>query len=226
MCQLFGSMSPSDFNEDGSARSERCHLRAFSANQVFARLPATEMREIHDITLLGVVRVDISDANSGRNLSVFGLRDCLQETGCLCSTQANQRQSVLGIRRLSLKSFDLKFAIDCLSYSLANHHVACGATESSPTELVSLLRVIDCHTHTIIPAPAEWQYVALSYVWGCPTSPTTGTEAQDIQPTLQNAPKVVKDAIEVTLKLHLRYLWVDRYCTTNRTQTTSMSKFD
>jgi hypothetical protein len=213
MCQLFGSMSPSDFNEDGSARYERCHLRAFSANRVFAGLTAIEMRKIHDTTLLGVVRVDISDANNCKNYSSFDLRDYLQETGYLCSPQASQGQSVLDVRpRLSLKSFDLKFATDCLAYCLANHHLLCGATESSPMELMPLLRVIDCHTHTIIRAPAECHYVALSYVWGCPTSPTTSTEDESIRPKLQNAPKVINDAINVTLKLRLRYLWVDRYC--------------
>jgi hypothetical protein len=77
---------------------------------------------------------------------------------------------------------------------------------------MSLLRVIDCHTHTIIHAPAECQYVALSYVWGCSTSTSTDARPQDIQPTLENAPKVINDAIDVTLKLRLRYLWVDRYC--------------
>jgi hypothetical protein len=67
MCQLFGSVSPSNFDSEGSARSELCHLRAFSANRVFARLKGSEMREIDDTILLGVVRVKISDVKSGRN---------------------------------------------------------------------------------------------------------------------------------------------------------------
>jgi hypothetical protein len=215
MCQLFGSISPTDFSEDGSARSERCHLRAFSANRVFARLPVPEMRDIHDTTLLGIVRVPINVYNDAHSRSYefsLPLRSCLEETGYLCSTQANLRQSILEVRRLSLKAFDLKFATDCLAYCLENHHVTCSVIERSSTELMGLLHVIDCHTRTIIQAPAECQYVALSYVWGCHTSPTTGTEDQNIQSTLQNAPKVVNDAIDVTLKFHLRYLWVDRYC--------------
>jgi hypothetical protein len=118
MCQLFGSMSPSDFNENGSARSKRCHLRAFSGNRVFAGLTATEMPEIHNTTLLGVVRVKISDTNSGKNFSYQRIIEGLMETGYLCSPQANQGQPVLEVRRLSLKSFNLKFVADCLTYCL------------------------------------------------------------------------------------------------------------
>jgi hypothetical protein len=32
------------------------------------------------------------------------------------------------------------------------------------------------------------------------------------RPTLDDLPKVINDSIDVTLRLHLRYLWVDRYC--------------
>jgi hypothetical protein len=209
MCQLFGSVSPSNFDSEGSARSELCHLRAFSANQVFARLKGSEMREIDDTILLGVVRVKISDVKSGRNDSWDSLNDSLKETGYLCPIRANQRQSILEVRLLSDISFDLGFALECIAYCSENHRQTCSTMEASPIES---LRVIDCQTGTIIRAPAECQYVALSYVWGPPTTLLTNTEAQNIPPTIQNEPKTISDAIHVTLQLGIRYLWIDRYC--------------
>jgi hypothetical protein len=170
MCQLFGSVGPSDFNEDGSARTEQCHLRAFSANRVFAGLAATEMREIHDTTLLGVVRVDRSDARSGRKSSKRLIREGLKETGYLCSPQAKQGKSILKVRRLSLQSFDLNLITDCLAYCLASHHGPCSAIGGPSTEFMRLLRVIDCHTahyHSCsgrVPIRSALVRLGLSYV--------------------------------------------------------------
>lgn len=65
------------------------------------------------------------------------------------------------------------------------------------------LLVIDClaepSTISLVSAPKACQYAALSYVWG--GVHTTSTEV----------PAVIKDAIKVTVKLGLRFLWTDRY---------------
>ncbi|PMD16818.1 HET-domain-containing protein, partial [Hyaloscypha hepaticicola] len=99
--------------------------------------------------------------------------------------------------------------IECMAYCSENHRQTCSTMETSPIES---LRVIDCQTRTIIQAPPGCQYVALSYVWGPSTTPSKNTEAQNIPPTIQNEPKTISDAIHVTLKLGIRYLWIDRYC--------------
>ncbi|TGO42378.1 hypothetical protein BHYA_0009g00570 [Botrytis hyacinthi] len=66
------------------------------------------------------------------------------------------------------------------------------------------LLVIDCladpSTISLVSAPKACQYAALSYVWG--GVHTTSTEVS----------AVIKDAIKVTMKLGLRFLWADRYC--------------
>lgn len=81
------------------------------------------------------------------------------------------------------------------------HHSNCSKT--APATFVPGLRVIDClavcSTPSVILAPDLCQYVALSYVWG------PAHVAED------EVAAAIKDAIEVTLKLSLRYLWVDRY---------------
>jgi len=70
------------------------------------------------------------------------------------------------------------------------------------------LRVIDCHATrnvnkrlTVVDAPAECEYFALSYVWG----------ADKASPTLDGRlPQTIEDSITTVLRLGYNYLWVDR----------------
>ncbi|KAK3388384.1 voltage-dependent anion channel-domain-containing protein [Sordaria brevicollis] len=91
-------------------------------------------------------------------------------------------------------------------------HSTCINTPSYPlSDTIPGLCLIDCHTKKIVPAAGlgKPQYVTLSYVWG-----TSG--AASIPPlTLPEGdrlPKIVCDAMLVTLNLGYTYLWVDRYC--------------
>lgn len=81
-----------------------------------------------------------------------------------------------------------------------HHGIRCNLI---PTSSVHRLRVIDCFnsasTISVILPPKPCQYVALSYVWG----PKPNNE--------HNVPIVIRDAIEVTRALGIRYLWVDKY---------------
>lgn len=69
------------------------------------------------------------------------------------------------------------------------------------------LRIIDCHTRTIMPAPPDCEYVALSYVWGT-THLVTPKDLLD----WSRVPELIKDTIAATLGLGYKYLWVDYYC--------------
>lgn len=66
-------------------------------------------------------------------------------------------------------------------------------------------KVIDCTSRTIVPAPAECKYVALSYVWGL----SLPLEAQERSTACY--PATIEDSLKVTMELGFRYLWVDRY---------------
>lgn len=70
------------------------------------------------------------------------------------------------------------------------------------------LRLIDCHENGIVDAPAGATYFALSYVWG----------RREVFP-FQHRPRTIRDAMSLVLKLGKRYLWVDKYCITQDTQT-------
>ncbi len=62
---------------------------------------------------------------------------------------------------------------------------------------------------------AEGKYAALSYCWGGPqaVSLTKGTMAQMLQDiSLDSLPRTLRDAVFITRKLGIRYLWIDALC--------------
>jgi hypothetical protein len=69
-------------------------------------------------------------------------------------------------------------------------------------------KLIDCQArHPRIVRASGQPYVTLSYLWG------KGPHDKTFSWTLpQNLPRTIKDAIYVTSKLGLQYLWIDRYC--------------
>jgi hypothetical protein len=80
------------------------------------------------------------------------------------------------------------------------------------------LRVIDCHSLEIVPAPLGVTYVALSYVWGQSKAAKSDTSKGDKSQTAttsrlpSDVPGVISDSVTVAKALGFRYLWVDRYC--------------
>jgi hypothetical protein len=94
------------------------------------------------------------------------------------------------------------------------------AGESKPElEKVRLVDVTENHIVELDLRENEWNYAALSYVWG----PNTGqgqlrkrntsafvdSEGRKCRTLPGLLPAVVQDALVVTLQLGLRYLWVD-----------------
>ncbi|KAF2847269.1 HET-domain-containing protein [Plenodomus tracheiphilus IPT5] len=85
-------------------------------------------------------------------------------------------------------------------------HSQCASTLTTP---ISGLKVIDCVSRTIVLAPEDCLFVALSYVWGMSSQhPTSNTFSITDIPL----PQTIEDSIEATQSLGYRYLWIDRYC--------------
>ncbi|KAJ6487832.1 heterokaryon incompatibility protein-domain-containing protein [Mycena sanguinolenta] len=109
-------------------------------------------------------------------------------------------------------TFDL--ALQCIND--CSGHTCCAPPK--PSQLPT--RVIDCrdpdHPRLVISDPSDkLLYVALSYVWGekQPHSTTTANfKNYTAAINLLLIPKTIRDAITVTRKLGLRYLWVDAFC--------------
>ncbi|XXG97849.1 hypothetical protein Hte_004163 [Hypoxylon texense] len=83
--------------------------------------------------------------------------------------------------------------------------------------------LIDVHQECLIPCDSNtnYQYVALSYIWGqCPSSQTKKDKLGAYQTPgafSENnpqviIPKTIRHAIKLVALLDIRYLWVDRFC--------------
>ncbi|KAM0437847.1 hypothetical protein ACHAPT_002212 [Fusarium lateritium] len=99
---------------------------------------------------------------------------------------------------------------DWLTYCTAHHAATCKILPGYQHQ-PSCLKVIECETGAIIKAPEDCEFAALSYVWGSPQVNKVGTTSKTGF-LLQDLPRTISDAIQVTMQLNLKYLWVDQYC--------------
>ncbi|KAF2499964.1 HET-domain-containing protein [Lophium mytilinum] len=98
---------------------------------------------------------------------------------------------------------DLSVIGEWLNYCASNHANICCSIERQ----VEGLKVIDCVSRTVVTAPAECHYAALSYVWGNVKMPVL-LEGVGLPREL---PRTIADAVAVCRFLGF-YLWVDSLC--------------
>lgn len=103
------------------------------------------------------------------------------------------------------KALDLHQTRDWLKFCDRNHTSDCRMPK---LDAIPFFRLIDCATRSIVNAPDQAEYTALSYCWG-PSSDTSQNNLIGLPPS---APLVIEDALKVTRALGIGYLWVDRYC--------------
>ncbi|KAJ4256024.1 hypothetical protein NW762_009098 [Fusarium torreyae] len=100
-------------------------------------------------------------------------------------------------------------------------HTRCHDAELDPRNLP--IRVLDLHglnesrVYLRNTSQTQGEYAALSYCWG-PGSPGLFTTAKNVHAhqdegiEIGNLPATIRDTINVTKELGIRYLWVDRLC--------------
>lgn len=71
------------------------------------------------------------------------------------------------------------------------------------------LKLIDCRRRRIVRPSQNFRYSALSYVWGSAKSHDDKLVNDDLPDVM---PRTIEDAITVTEKLGLGFIWIDRYC--------------
>ncbi|TRX94471.1 hypothetical protein FHL15_004626 [Xylaria flabelliformis] len=86
-----------------------------------------------------------------------------------------------------------------------SNHAVCQKHQGSFEQLGVTLTVVDCQLKTKVPLPRGERYLTLSYRWGKPPD-------CDDPWAVSAAPRTVRDAMALALKLGFRYLWVDRHC--------------
>ncbi|KAF2965113.1 hypothetical protein GQX73_g8449 [Xylaria multiplex] len=142
------------------------------------------------------------------------LRDQVAERGYLVCHQSSTRP--LFIPRVVSCVFEPSIVKDWLNCCQV-HHMSC-LLDQNPSRLHDVapkLNLIDCESRRVVNCSTldrhvELEYVALSYIWGSGSDASITTE---VGPQLLSMlPRVIEDAISVTLSLGYRFIWVDRYC--------------
>ncbi len=120
------------------------------------------------------------------------------------------------LRLLPKSMVDYSLFRKWIAYCKENHKWTCH-NQDRPLQgwTTSSLKLIDCKTGKITRASRDAQYVALSYVWGHGRTselPHVDKNVDDSGLEISSLPTTIQDAIEVTLNIGFRYLWVDKYC--------------
>ncbi|KAI8716356.1 HET domain-containing protein [Fusarium sp. LHS14.1] len=128
----------------------------------------------------------------------------------------DDQDPVFSLRRLEPGRIDFAPIRGWLSYCKSHHKDFCGILQGYPRRL-SCLKVIECETGAIIKLPDGCEFAALSYVWGQQGNEQSTTSRASFLPP--RVPKTISDAIQATIHLNIRYLWVDQYCINQKDQT-------
>lgn len=191
LCKLFASVMPSDPNEIVGYRRVSFKLYAFPRNVALGGI----------IPLIGVARAEDWD--------ILEMQMPSRKHGYLGCSPPDDLSGGFGVRQICPELFSVDFARDCIAHCQKKHGGSC--EQAREPKVAPFFRVIDCKTRAIIVAPPGCSYAALSYVWeAVPAS--QAMSGRSSRPVLDNCSKVIRDSIEVALKINLQYLWVDQYC--------------
>ncbi|KAJ4300862.1 hypothetical protein N0V90_002950 [Kalmusia sp. IMI 367209] len=183
--------------------SPNYQLRIYSYLKTSRAITFDRCREWHlakDIPCLGVVPIEARGETFRLEASSAGHIFCSKE---------DPQDDLLFKPRVLGQNADLSQVKDWLNFC-ASHHPLCQNRESRVTGL----KLLDCETFDVVPAPANASYVALSYVWGTEvthneTPAMEYGEAQDLDPRIT---KTMRDAAVAAKSLGYKYLWIDKLC--------------
>ena len=164
-----------------------------------------------------------------------GQLDCVHTASSMISIEMESMVSALAITldnvpkasRVFFREYGSITAVDFDQVTSDLRACEYGHDGCTPDRLADLpgFRLIDCRTKIIVPAQstldiedqghvstvATYQYVALSYVWG----PKPDESRISQSGSWDNLPRTIDDSISVCRALGYRYLWVDRYVSSN-----------
>jgi hypothetical protein len=187
---------------------EVVHLRAYSFFRSIGITRANgKIMMQADFAYLGIHKnMDSAALNERRNARERSYIFCCEPTS---------RKPTAFRPKLIPRRMDYEKVSEWLHYCKENHGHDC-----MPGGQPSGLRVIDCDSLSIVTAPPRCTYIALSYVWAKENlvrgdhnmrpEPCQPLFSATQLPALLSA--TIVDAITVTAKLGIRYLWIDKYC--------------
>lgn len=136
----------------------------------------------------------------------------------------------LGTRLVSQSRINLATVKNWLTTCRDYHGNRCerhnwGAILTNPARLL-LVDVVEMY---LVVAPPSCRYVALSYVWGGVKSREISmgnARRVDLKLIVKELPATIVDAMEVTRRIGMRFLWVDDLCIQDCHTTKKESQFD
>lgn len=125
--------------------------------------------------------------------------------------------SSLLFEKIEPASIDFSILRNWLLHCQTHHSASCAPLGQVILQEIRDLKLIDCQTRQVVKAPRKATYAALSYVWGkYHAAEVTVFNRSSLPETL---PRTIEDAIQVVLRLDLQYLWVDKYCIDQSSET-------
>ena len=196
-------------------RAVQTHYQTASSSR-----PTTPLSQQSNVIL------EINSSNGPGGRLAFSLRGYMQEFWiCIAESMSS---SVRDPRHKYLcpvvgAEFDVGRLTNWIAACTQSHsHHRCGLTASSFHECfpaLDVLRFVDVNLLAIAELQRVPEYIALSYVWGetssirlTTTSRSSFLVAGYIEKVWDYIPRTIKDAIELTRRLGMRYLWVDALC--------------
>lgn len=152
--------------------------------------------------------------------SARGTPECVLELYTLPSDSAHEIMPTRPLVTSRGKDDNLKVAKGWLEECQA-HHSFCRRNEDTQTELPSrLIEIAEDGTARLVETGGQvGQYVALSYCWGQHPEENRSTTIYNVQTRLRagglprdELPAAIRDAVTVTEKLGIKYIWVDAFC--------------
>ncbi|KAF4984894.1 hypothetical protein FZEAL_47 [Fusarium zealandicum] len=151
--------------------------------------------------------VEFPTVNSNYNLSMIPGEAATQlaamtgEAIALVSHQVCPNRT-MGNAHLVSPMIDFESIKHRLTFCDEKHNGRCKALFAKE---ILTTRMIDVERRIVVSCPPNCEYIALSYVWGGVIPIQRALELRQLPPTIE-------DAITVTKKLGMRYLWVDALC--------------
>ena len=115
-------------------------------------------------------------------------------------------KNCVSVRPVESSRIDSSAIRGWLQFCDSHHGDACSSSEAPE---ITGFQLLNCETRKLEPYIPGTKFVALSYVWGTNVKEQM---RQSIKPDHSDLPRTIEDALNVTLEIGFRYLWVDRYC--------------
>ncbi|KAF2131815.1 HET-domain-containing protein [Dothidotthia symphoricarpi CBS 119687] len=125
------------------------------------------------------------------------------------------RPQLLRERRVVSQKLDTNLFMHWLHTCYKFHGSDCNQAAWLSPKKPEKLRLIDVHTLSVIHAPFNCTYAALSYVWGGPQFVVNEAQMHKLPFRLPQSPilgRTIEDAISLCRQIGINYLWVDALC--------------